>query len=307
MNRAIVVVGSLNMDFVVRVAHLPAPGETILGREFQTIPGGKGANQAYAAAKLGADVRMIGRVGYDVFGDQLKASLAAAGADVSRVHAARGVSTGVALIWVDDLGQNSIVVAPGANSSIVPADAQAMRPAFREAGFALFQLETPLASVTAAMRVARDSGCSTILDPAPAQPLAREVLELVDVLTPNESEARLLLGQEITRPIDAEAAPAVARDLLALGPQAIILKLGAGGCYYASANEAFHVAGFSVAATDTTAAGDTFNAAFAVGCSQGMEVREALRYANAAAAVSVTRLGAQASAPTHEETIRLLG
>ncbi len=303
MNSAIAVLGSLNMDFVVRVPRLPAPGETILGYDFETIPGGKGANQAYAAAKLGADVRMIGRVGYDLFGDQLKASLAATGADVSRVHATRTAPTGVALIWVDPAGQNSIVVAPGANGSIHPADAQAMRPAFDGAAIALFQLETPLAVVAAALRVARESGAATILDPAPAQPLSRELLALVDVLTPNETEARILLGlAPDAKTPDAE----IAAQLLALGPQSVILKLGARGCYYASATERFEVPAFDVTPVDTTAAGDTFNAAYAVACAEGMATLEALRYASAAAALSTSKTGAQASAPTQPEVEALL-
>src|SRR5438477_1890418 len=180
MKPAIVVVGSLNMDFVVSVEHLPAHGETVLGRNFQMIPGGKGANQACAAARLGGKsvaVRMMGRVGYDVFADQLKASLAAAGVDVSAVHATRSQPTGVALIWVDRKGQNSIVVASGANGELAAADVEAMRPVFHGARLALFQLETPLATVEAALRVAREEGLITILDPAPAQRLPAEWLK----------------------------------------------------------------------------------------------------------------------------------
>ncbi|MEO8029123.1 MAG: ribokinase [Bryobacteraceae bacterium] len=305
MTPAIVVVGSLNMDFVVRVAHLPAPGETILGTQFQTIPGGKGANQAYAAARLGANVRMIGRVGYDMFGDQLKASLAAAGADVSGVHATRNAPTGVALIWVDAEGQNSIVVASGANGVLQALDAHAMRPAFSDARFALFQLETPIDAVSAAMRVARECGAVTILDPAPAQALSREILAHVDILTPNETEACILLGREVSA-ITPEDAPAIARELLALGPRAVILKLGERGCYYASDGQAVYSAACKVTPVDSTAAGDTFNAAFAVACSLNRELPDALAYANAAAAVSVTRAGAQSSAPTHEDVLALL-
>src|SRR5690349_7622058 len=175
MKPSIVVVGSLNMDFVVSVKQLAAPGETVLGRNFQMFPGGKGANQAVAAAKLGGnsvDVRMIGRVGYDVFAYHLKASLSAAGVDVAAVHATRSQATGVALISVDRAGQNSIVVASGANHELAAADVEAMRPVFHGAGLALFQLETPLDTVEATLAVAREEGLTTILDPAPAQPLA---------------------------------------------------------------------------------------------------------------------------------------
>src|SRR5436305_9051510 len=199
---ALVVVGSLNMDFVVSVERLPAPGETVLGRDFQMIPGGKGANQACAAGKLsagGVAVRMIGRVGRDVFADHLKASLSAAGVDVASVHAARSQPTGVALIWVDRAGQNSIVVASGANSALAAADVEAMRRVFGGASHALFQLENPLDTVAAALSLAREEGLATILDPAPAQSLTRELLRQVDILTPNESEALLLLGRPPTR------------------------------------------------------------------------------------------------------------
>ena len=198
MKPAIVILGSLNMDFVVRVPHLPIPGETVLGHGFQTLPGGKGANQACAAGRAGSDnvnVKMLGRVGYDVFGDQLKASLAASGVDVSGVHATQEQPTGVALIWVDQAGQNSIVVASGANHALRSEDTAGMRAAFRGAAYALFQLETPLNVVASALRLAREEGVRTILDPAPAQALTGELLQQVDILTPNESEALTLLGR----------------------------------------------------------------------------------------------------------------
>src|SRR5436190_1057701 len=192
---ALVVVGSLNMDFVVSVDHLPSPGETVLGRDFKMIPGGKGANQACAAGRLGGNsvaVRLIGRVGYDVFADHLKASLSAAGVDVTAVNATRAQPTGVALIWVDRAGQNSIVVASGANHELAAADVEAMRKACRGAAIALFQLETPLDTVEAALRLAWEEGARTVLDPAPAQSLPAGLLDQVDILTPNESEAQLL-------------------------------------------------------------------------------------------------------------------
>jgi ribokinase len=303
MKPGIVVVGSLNMDFVVRVDHLPAPGETVLGREFQMIPGGKGANQACAAGKLGAGAvatRMVGRVGYDVFADHLKASLAAAGVDVSAVHATRSQPTGVALIWVDQRGQNSIVVASGANHALAAGEINGCRASFRGASLALFQLETPLDAVAAALALARQEGARTILDPAPAQPLPRGLLEQVDILTPNESEACILLGRPVSRVTPAEA-PALAADLLKLGPRAVILKLGEQGCCYFDASATIHSPAFPVAAIDTTAAGDTFNAGLAVALAEGRSIEDALRFANAAAAISVTRLGAQASIPSRAE------
>jgi ribokinase len=308
MAGAVVVVGSLNMDFVVTVEHLPAPGETVLGRDFQMIPGGKGANQACAAGKLaavGVPVRMIGRVGCDVFAGQLKASLSAAGVDVSGVHAARNHATGVALIWVDRAGQNSIVVAPGANSALAAADVADMREVFRGGSHALFQLETPLATVAAALALARAEGLVTILDPAPAQPMPRDLLEQVDIVTPNESEALLLLGRPPAR-VTLDDAPALSRELLQLGPRAVILKLGDQGCFYSAGEECCHQAAFPVEARDTTAAGDTFNAALAIALAEGRPMPAALRFAAAAAAISVTRLGAQSSAPTRAETEALV-
>lgn len=299
---SLVVTGSLNMDFVVLVDRLPAPGETTLGDRFQMIPGGKGANQACAAGKLAAAglVRMVGCVGLDPFADHLKASLAAADVDVSTVRAARTTPTGVALIWVEKSGQNSIVVAPGANAMLAPADIESVRTAYAGARYALFQLETPLETVAAALRAARDGGAQTILDPAPARPLPSELLALVDVLTPNETEACILLGRAPARVTFAEA-PEIARALRGLGPKAVVLKLGDQGCFYSDGAQELTVSGYAVEAVDTTAAGDTFNAGLAVALSEEMPLETALRFANAAAAISVTRLGAQASAPSRAE------
>ena len=323
----LVVVGSLNMDFVVAVDRLPSPGETVLGRDFQMIPGGKGANQACAAARVGGKsvaVRMVGRVGYDVFADHLKASLSAAGVDVSAVHATRAHPTGVALIWVESAGQNSIVVASGANHALAAADTEAMRSVFRGARFALFQLESPLDTVAAALKLAREEGVRTILDPAPAQPLSPALLANVDILTPNETEASILLGLPPAR-VSASSAPALARSLLqkiwghsGLGsevgsrsipsqacpqifPPAVVLKLGDQGCFYCDGESELFCCGFSVAACDTTAAGDVFNAALAVALAENRAIPDTLRFANAAAAISVTRAGAQASVPTRAE------
>ena len=305
MKPAIVVMGSLNMDFVARVRHLPVPGETVLGRGFQMLPGGKGANQACAAGKLAPswlDVRMIGCAGYDLFADHLKASLSAAGVDVSAVRASQSQPTGIAMIWVDDGGQNSIVVAPGANGVLTARDAEAMRSSFRGARLALFQLETPLDAVEAAMAVAASEGARVILDPAPAQPLSRFLLERVSILTPNESEACLLLGRPATR-IRRDDAPELARATLALGPKSVIVKLGDQGCFHTDGVTELYSPAFPAAAVDTTAAGDVFNAALAVALAEDQPLPWALRFANAAAAISVTRAGAQASAPSREEML----
>ncbi|MCW5978007.1 MAG: ribokinase [Bryobacteraceae bacterium] len=303
MTFPIVVVGSLNMDFVVTVERLPAPGETVLGGQFQMIPGGKGANQACAAGRLGAGstgTRMIGRVGYDLFADHLKASLAAAGVDVSGVHATKSQPTGVALIWVERTGQNSIVVASGANLALAAADAEATRPSFRGAKAALFQLESPLDTVEAGLKIAREEGALTILDPAPAQRLSESLLRLVDILTPNETEACLLLGRPPGR-VTVDDAPAIIAQLLAAGPKAAVLKLGDLGCVYSDGSRTLVSPAFQVEARDATAAGDTFNGALAVALAEGKDMPEVLRFANAAAAISVTRLGAQASIPSRGE------
>ena len=308
MNPTVVVVGSLNMDFVVRVARLPAPGETVIGSGFQMIPGGKGANQACATGRLGSPriaVRMAGRVGYDLFADHLKASLSAAGVDVGAVNATRAQPTGVALIWVDAAGQNSIVVAPGANHELAARDVEALRPTLRGASLALFQLETPLPAVEAALRLAREEGARTILDPAPAQALAPALLALVDILTPNETEALILLGRAPAR-VAASDAPALARSLRERGARTVIVKLGDQGCYYDDGARLFHSPAFPVEVRDSTAAGDTFNAAVAVALAEGQAIEEALRFANAAAAISVTRVGAQASVPARSEVDQFL-
>ncbi|MBM3766603.1 MAG: ribokinase [Acidobacteria bacterium] len=276
------------MDFVARAPRIPAPGETVLGGDFRMLPGGKGANQANAAARLLRDgrVHMCGRVGYDAFADGLRASLAAAGVDTAFVTATQQAATGVAMIWLDEAGQNSILVAPGANLAVDRAFLEPLRPLFRRAACALFQLETPLDAVAYGLRIAREEGALTILDPAPAQPLPRELLEQVDLLTPNETEAAMLTGES-----DAEEA------LLAMGARGVVLKLGARGCSHAG----MHVPGFAVDVVDTTAAGDTFNAALAVALAEEKEIAAALRFANAAAALSVTKLGAQTPAPSREE------
>ncbi|HYO81914.1 MAG TPA: ribokinase [Bryobacteraceae bacterium] len=309
MKPAIAVLGSLNMDFVVQVEHLPAPGQTVLGREFRMVPGGKGANQACAAGKLaagGTAVRMAGRTGYDIFADQLKASLAAAGVDVSAVSGTRGQSTGVALIEVEHSGENSIVVASGANFALDAGDVPGLRNTFRGTAFALFQLETPLAAVRAAMQLARDEGAQSILDPAPAQPLPNDFLSLASILTPNETEALTLLGETASGHIASSEAAAAARRLMERGPRAVIIKLGAAGCTYVDGATQIASPGFSVDAVDTTAAGDTFNAALAVALAEEQPIARALRFANAAAALSVTRPGAQSSIPSRHEVDRFL-
>jgi len=292
----------------VSVDRLPAPGETVLVRDFQMIPGGKGANQACAAGRLGGEgieVRMVGRVGYDLFADHLKASLSAAGVNVGAVHGTKAQPTGVALIWVDRAGQNSIVVASGANHELAAADVEGMRGALHGARLALFQLESPLDTVAGALALARAEGLRTVLDPAPARRLPEGLLANVDILTPNETEALILLGRPPAR-VSPSGAPELARSLRGLGPKTVIIKLGDSGCFLSSGPVERHFPAFQVEVRDSTAAGDTFNGALAVGLAEGRPVEEAIRFANAAAALSVTRVGAQASIPSRSEVARFL-
>ena len=309
MPDSIVVIGSLNMDFVLAVERLPMPGETILGHGFRTIPGGKGANQAYAAAKLAGDgiaVRMLGRVGADSFGSVLKRNLEAAGVDVAGVMETASEATGVACIHVDDTGQNSITVAPGANALLSPADIGSLHDgALDDARCVLLQLEVPLETVAEGLRKARRQGAIGILDPAPAQILAAEILELVDIATPNENEACVLAGVAPARFNPSEAA-AIGRRILERGVGSVIVKLGDQGCVYCGRDRTIVAPPFAVRAVDSTAAGDTFNAALAVALVEHFDIERALRFANAAAAISVTRSGAQTSAPTRDEVEALL-
>lgn len=306
MRAVIAVAGSLNLDLVIRVPQLPSPGQTVLGSSFRMIPGGKGGNQACAAAKLagkGIEVRLAGRVGSDAFGDQLKTSLREAGVNVAGVQVSQSETTGVASILVDERGQNTIAVAPGANSMLT---ADSARRAMRGAVVAMFQLETPFDDVRELMRAARADGAVTILDPAPARWLDRDFLEQTDILTPNETETAILLGESPSVTIAEERIAAAAQRLRELGARNVVLKLGPAGCFYLGDYGIWRVPGFQVDAVDTTAAGDVFNGALAVAVAEagGLSTLDwvvALRFANAAAAISVTRAGAQSSVPLRAE------
>ncbi len=300
MKKPIAVAGSLNMDFVVQMSLLPERGQTVSGRGFQMLPGGKGANQACAAGKLGGEVKMVGRVGEDVFGERLKASLGSAGVDTANVLRTPGEATGVALIFVQEGGQNMIVVAAGSNGLFKPADLEAAAKAFTEGGFLLLQLESPLETVEAAAARGRSRGMTTVLDPAPARPLGAALLANVDILTPNESEALVLLGRPAGAVQLAEAAD-LAAQIMKRGPKRVILKLGEKGAWLADGKQSRHFPAPAVKAVDATAAGDTFNGALAVALSEGKPLEEAIPFANCAAAISVTRLGAQTSIPSRSE------
>lgn len=290
----IVVVGSLNMDLVGRAPRLPVPGETISGSSFATLPGGKGANQAVAAARLGARTAMIGCVGDDAFGAQLRAGLESDGVDCAGVRVVAGVSSGVALIVVEAAGKNGIVVIPGANGRLVPADVDAREDALAAARIVVLQLEVPLATVEHAARRAKALGKLVILNPAPAQPLPPSLLALVDLLVPNEIEAAALTGAPV---VSVEDAIAAGRRLRETGASTVLVTLGAQGVVVVEAGGANHHPSRPVQAVDSTAAGDTFIGGFGAALVRGLALPAAVACAQAAAAISVTRPGAQPSIP----------
>jgi ribokinase len=300
-HKPIVVVGSINLDLVARAERIPLAGETVTSSDFQMHPGGKGANQAVAVARLGYPVRMIGRVGSDAFGESLRANLVRSGVDTAGVRTSQGPS-GVAVISVARNGENAIVVTPGANALVSPSDVDENADAIGEAGVALAQLEVPMETVRHLGEVCASMKVPLILDPAPARALPAKLLEQVSWLTPNETEI-------------ARCVPDAARDtfeilevLVKRLGYGLVLKMGSRGVHVASKDGARQqIDAFPVKAVDTTGAGDAFNGAFAVGMMMGKSPLESARFAVAASAVSVTRAGAQPSMPTMEEVNRMLG
>jgi ribokinase len=301
----IVVIGSLNMDLVVRTSRLPRPGETVAGRDFLQVPGGKGANQAVAAARLWADVAMIGRVGDDAFGRQLVESLARDGVDTGAVAATVGTSSGLALIGVEDSGQNAITIVGGANAMLSPDDVQRHETTIAAAGALLVQLEVPLPTVAAAVAIAQRHGVLTILDPAPAphQSLPAELMA-VDLISPKQSEAEALTGIAVASVADAIRAAAILHER---GAKQVVLKLGEQGALASDGmGNIVHVPAPQVAVLDTTAAGDAFTAALAVALVEGRSLAEGTRFACAAGSLATTRRGAQDAMPSREEVEQLL-
>lgn len=309
MGTGVTVVGSLNADLVVSVRRFPGPGETVTGGDFTVFPGGKGANQAYAAARLAAGsmpVRMVGRVGRDAYGGWLRQNLAGAGVEVAHVGVLSGVPTGIALVTTDAGGQNQIVVVPGANGAFAPASLSEAHHAVADAAVLLLQLEIPLPTVQTAARVAKESGVVVVLDPAPARGLADMLLRSVDYLTPNESELSVLTGSPPQPTLRRGEAVTRARQLIARGARRVLVKMGRQGALMVTdATEHLYPA-FPVEAVDTTAAGDAFNAGLAVGLARGLGEPEAIRYAAAAGALCATQRGAQPSMPAHEAVLSLL-
>lgn len=296
-------VGSSNTDMIIKLERIPRPGETILGGDFVTAAGGKGANQAVGAARAGGQVTFIARVGRDMLGNQAVAGFIKHGIHVDYVFRDPSAPSGVALIFVAKDGENSIAVAGGANGRLSPADVKKAAKIFAGASVLVMQLETPLETLQAAAELATKAGVRVILNPAPARPLPDTLLRHVSVLTPNETEVELLTGIPVT---NNTAAAKAAAKLRARGVETVILTLGARGAFIADADGNRRVPGFKVKAVDTTAAGDIFNGALAVALAENKPLDDAVRFANAAAAISVTRLGAQPSAPSRKEIAKLL-
>lgn len=300
----IAVFGSINMDITAYSERLPRKGETLHGTRYLTGLGGKGANQAAAAAKLGAETYFIGRLGQDQFGTSALALLQAFGVETSRLKRDPANPTGIAIINVDARGENFITVIAGANFAVDAGDVEAARPLLSGISVLLLQLEVPWDAMLLAARHARDHGATVVLDPAPATPDTRQTdLSLVDIITPNEIETEILTG---IRPKDRASAAAAARSLHARGPSTVILKLGELGAYVSSSGEATMLDAFKVDAVDTVAAGDCFNGGLGFALSKSMPLREAARFACACGALSTTRYGAAAAAPSLAEVNALL-
>jgi ribokinase len=300
--KRIAVIGSINMDMVVHTPRIPALGETILGSGFQTVPGGKGANQAVAAARLGGNVAMLGCVGDDFFGSALTGNLQMNGVDIRRIAVIENCASGVAVITVMG-GDNCIIVDPGANSRVSTEMMDAAEDWIAQSAMVVLQLEIPLPAVERAMRIAKKHGVKILLNPAPAVKLSGEILQMADFLTPNETECGILAGMEVHTPGDAVAAAARLRDM---GANTVVVTLGENGVVALGEGSAIRMGARKVKAVDTTAAGDTFTAALALGLVRGKALEEAIGYANAAASITVTRHGAQLSLPTEEEVLKIM-
>jgi ribokinase len=299
----ILVIGSLNADLVVRVPRFPTPGETISGGDLVIIPGGKGANQAVAASRLGARTAMLGKVGQNQFGKLLLDNLELDHVDTSRVQTSP-CATGTAVIVVDENGQNSIILSPGANGLVSKTDVTKLGSGGFAARYVLLQLEIPLDAVISAAKSARQHNALVILNPAPAQALPPELLSNIDFIVPNETELSQLTGMELH---DLHSIETGARKLLSRGNFSVVVTLGEKGVLFVSQDETFHTPAFTVKVLDTTAAGDAFIAGMTVSLAHGKALRESMRYACACGALAATKFGAQSSLPTAEEVADFLG
>lgn len=301
MMKKIIVVGSSNTDLIIKVSEIPRPGETLLGGKFMTFPGGKGANQAVAAARAGGDVVFIASVGDDSYGDEAIKGYKLDNINTENIKVCKGIPSGIAMITISDSGENAITVASGANAKLLPADLDEVEEPFQEADYMLIQLETPLETVQKAVELCAELDTRVILNPAPAADLSDMILEKVSIITPNETEAERLTGITVKDvPTASEAADALHKR----GIEAVIITMGAMGAYLSDKTSGIRkmVPGFSVQAVDTTAAGDVFNGQLAVSLAEGKQLERAIVVAHAAAALSVQKLGAQSSIPRREET-----
>jgi ribokinase len=294
----VLVVGSANMDLVVRCERFPVPGETIFGSAFAMFPGGKGANQAVCCAKLGGNVDFLGRMGKDVFCDRLCANMTREGVCLDHLLIDQSEPTGTALITVDSTGQNEILVVSGSNMKLCAKDVLDHRAAFADAAIVLLQLEIPLETVIQAATLAREHSAMVMLNPAPACSLPESLFRMIDFITPNETEAELLTGIHVSDPESAERA---ARVLLGRGVKNVVVTMGASGCLLVTPREKCLFPAHRVQAVDTTAAGDAFNGSLAYALADGQELEKSIHFANAVAAYSVTKMGAQSSMPTKKD------
>ncbi len=294
----LVVLGSINVDHIVNLEQFPRPGETVTGRQYQVAFGGKGANQAVAAGRSGADIAFIACVGQDDMGERIRQQLAEDGIDVTPLAAIKGESTGVALIFVNAEGENSIGIYSGANAALTPDRVEQHHQVIAGADALLMQLESPLDSVLAAAHIARQNQTQVILNPAPAMVLSDELLSLVDIITPNETEAQTLTGVTVKTDDDAAKAAKVLHDK---GIGSVLITLGQRGVWLSEHGKGQRIPGFRVEAVDTIAAGDTFNGALITALLENTTMTESVRFAHAAAAIAVTRHGAQPSVPWREE------
>ncbi|EKO3892800.1 ribokinase [Vibrio metschnikovii] len=299
----LVVLGSVNADHVLQVPTFPRPGETLHGRNYQVIPGGKGANQAVAAARLKADIGFIACVGDDAFGIESCERFKRDGMDIRGVKVQADCPTGIAMIQVSDRGENSICLSAEANDRLTAEAIEDDLLSIRAASYLLMQLETPIDGIIKAAQVAKQAKTKVVLNPAPARELPSSLLSCVDVITPNETEAQVLTGITVTDDASAQQAATVLHQQ---GIEIVIITLGAKGVWLSEHGRGQLIPGFRVSATDTTAAGDTFNGAFVTGLLENMPLESAIKFAHAAAAISVTRFGAQTSIPTRQEVDEFL-
>lgn len=299
----ITVVGSSNTDLVVKAPKLPAPGETVLGSEFIIAPGGKGANQAVAITRLGGNVTFVAKLGMDDFGRQSLENFKKDGINTDFVFLDRESPSGVALIFVDDRGENMIVASPGANAKLSPEDIDKARASIEGSDILVLQLESPLETVEYAVKIAKSRDIPVILNPAPGRPLEPSFIWLIDYLTPNETEAEILTGIKVN---DDETAKKAAHKLLNYGAKNVIITMGKRGAMLVTKEESLLMPAFEVNAIDATAAGDAFTGGLAFALATGKELKEAVRFANGVAALAVTKMGAQPSMPTKNELCKLI-